>query len=112
MRDNPTVQAVVEGHTDSDGEAKYNQWLSERRADAVRTLLVDKYGVNPSQITAVGRGEEMPVADNNTAEGRATKSSRRTGNGRPQVSDNCLTDATDSARGGGIFVMVSFARSR
>ncbi len=71
MRDNPDVQTVVEGHTDSTGEANYNQWLSDRRAGAVRKLLVDKYGVNPSQITAVGRGEEMPVADNNSAEGRA-----------------------------------------
>jgi outer membrane protein OmpA-like peptidoglycan-associated protein len=61
---------VVEGHTDSIGEAKYNLWLSGRRAEAVRQLLIDQHGVNPSQITAVGRGEESPVADNHTADGR------------------------------------------
>jgi outer membrane protein OmpA-like peptidoglycan-associated protein len=60
----------VEGHTDSIGDPKYNLWLSERRAEAVRQLLVDQHGVNPSQISAVGRGEESPVADNHTAEGR------------------------------------------
>jgi outer membrane protein, adhesin transport system len=71
MKDNPKVNAVVEAHTDSTGTDQYNQWLSERRADAVFKLLVDKYGVNPAQLTAVGRGETMPVASNSTAEGRA-----------------------------------------
>ncbi len=71
MKDNPGINAVIEAHTDSVGTDKYNQWLSERRADSVLTLLVDKYGVNPTQLTAVGRGETMPVASNSTAEGRA-----------------------------------------
>jgi adhesin transport system outer membrane protein len=71
MKDNPKVNAVVEAHTDSVGTDKYNQWLSDRRAESVFTLLVDKYGVNPAQLTAVGRGETMPVASNSTAEGRA-----------------------------------------
>ena len=70
LADNPDARAVVEGHTDSIGDPKYNLWLSERRAEAVRQLLVDQHGVNPSQISAVGRGEELPVADNHTAEGR------------------------------------------
>ena len=70
LENNPDARAVVEGHTDSIGEAKYNLWLSGRRAEAVRQLLIDQHGVNPSQITAVGRGEESPVADNHTADGR------------------------------------------
>ena len=70
LEDNPDARAVVEGHTDSIGDAKYNLWLSGRRAEAVRQLLIDQHGVNPSQITAVGRGEESPVADNHTADGR------------------------------------------
>ena len=70
LENNPDARAVVEGHTDSIGEAKYNLWLSGRRAEAVRQLLIDQHGVNPSQIKAVGRGEESPVADNHTADGR------------------------------------------
>jgi len=71
MKDFPAVNAVVEAHTDDTGTDQYNQWLSERRAESVFNLLVDKYGVNPAQLTAVGRGETMPVASNSTAEGRA-----------------------------------------
>ena len=70
LANNPDARAVVEGHTDSIGEAKYNLWLSGLRAEAVRQLLIDQHGVKPSQITAVGRGEESPVADNHTADGR------------------------------------------
>ena len=71
LKDNPQISATVEGHTDSTGEEAYNQWLSERRAGAVRGLLVDREGVNPGQVSAVGLGESEPVADNHTREGRA-----------------------------------------
>jgi adhesin transport system outer membrane protein len=72
MKDNPGVRTVVEGYTDSVGDEKYNQWLSERRAQAVRDILVKQYGVDASQITAVGRGEGAPVASNSTEEGKAS----------------------------------------
>jgi outer membrane protein, adhesin transport system len=71
MKDFPQVKAVIEAHTDSVGSDQYNQALSNRRADAVYKMLVEKYGVNPAQLTAVGRGETMPVADNSTPAGRA-----------------------------------------
>ena len=71
LQANPDVVAVVEGHTDISGTQPYNQGLSERRADAVRSLLVDKQGVRETQITAVGYGQTRPLADNATAEGRA-----------------------------------------
>jgi adhesin transport system outer membrane protein len=71
LRDNPGVVAIVEGHTDITGTAEYNQWLSDRRAKAVRKMLVDKHGVRESQITAVGFGQTRPIADNNTVEGRS-----------------------------------------
>jgi len=71
LKDNPQLSAVVEGHTDSVGTEEYNQWLSERRAGAVRALLIDRDGVNPSQIKAVGYGESKPLADNRDAKGRA-----------------------------------------
>jgi outer membrane protein OmpA-like peptidoglycan-associated protein len=63
-----TVQVV--GHTDSDGDASYNQGLSERRANAVADVLMNG-GVPFSRINAIGRGEDQPVASNLTAEGKA-----------------------------------------
>jgi outer membrane protein OmpA-like peptidoglycan-associated protein len=61
---------IVEGHTDSQGSDAYNQALSQRRADAVRNYLVQK-GYPANQIQAHGQGEGSPVAENNSAEGRA-----------------------------------------
>jgi len=61
---------LVTGHTDSVGTEKYNQKLSERRADAVKAYLV-AHGVNAAVITAVGKGKDQPVASNKTKEGRA-----------------------------------------
>ncbi|QID18619.1 OmpA family protein [Nitrogeniibacter mangrovi] len=63
-------RAVIVGHTDSAGSARYNQALSEARADAVRAYIAGK-GVETSHMTAEGHGEDEPVADNATAEGRA-----------------------------------------
>ncbi|MEH6470121.1 MAG: OmpA family protein [Halopseudomonas sp.] len=67
---NPNAKVVINGHTDSVGAAAYNQDLSQRRAEAVAQYLIDNYGVAPNQISAVGHGEEVPLADNKTAEGR------------------------------------------
>jgi outer membrane protein OmpA-like peptidoglycan-associated protein len=61
---------VVEGHTDSQGKDDYNQALSQRRADAVRSYLVSR-GIAADLIQAAGKGELEPVADNKSAEGRA-----------------------------------------
>ncbi|HDS74046.1 MAG TPA: OmpA family protein [Firmicutes bacterium] len=61
---------LVEGHTDSQGSEAYNQTLSEQRAASVASKLLD-LGVAPERVTTVGHGEMMPVADNETAEGRA-----------------------------------------
>ena len=62
--------AVIEGHTDSMGEADYNKGLSERRANAVRDVLVKKMGINAQRVTAEGYGEERPRAANDTRDGR------------------------------------------
>ena len=61
---------VIEGHTDSQGKDDFNQQLSQRRAEAVRSYLVSR-GVPADMIKAVGKGEVEPIADNKTAEGRA-----------------------------------------
>ncbi|EZH80819.1 OmpA family protein [Ectopseudomonas composti] len=71
MKQYPQTSTVVEGHTDSVGSDTYNQGLSERRASAVRDVLVNQYGVESGRVQAVGYGESRPVADNATADGRA-----------------------------------------
>ena len=70
MKAHPDSTAVIEGHTDDRGDAAYNQQLSQRRADSVRAYLIEKKGVSADRITAVGYGEERPIADNATAAGR------------------------------------------
>ncbi|WP_181069410.1 OmpA family protein [Stutzerimonas azotifigens] len=71
MKQYPQTSTVVEGHTDSVGTDAYNQRLSERRANAVRDVLVNQYGVEGNRVNSVGYGESRPVADNATEEGRA-----------------------------------------
>lgn len=71
MNQYPQTSTTVEGHTDSVGSDAYNQGLSQRRANAVREVLVNQYGVDGSRVNAVGYGESRPVADNATDSGRA-----------------------------------------
>jgi outer membrane protein OmpA-like peptidoglycan-associated protein len=62
----------VLGYTDNTGSAKFNQALSRRRAQAVATYLAEQHHIQPRFIaTPTGLGEERPVADNSSAEGRA-----------------------------------------
>ncbi|MBK3867416.1 OmpA family protein [Pseudomonas stutzeri] len=70
MQQYPQTSTTVEGHTDSVGTDQYNQRLSERRAEAVRNVLVEEYGVEGGRVSSVGYGESRPVADNGTDEGR------------------------------------------
>ena len=66
----PTMRVRVVGHTDSTGSDAITDPLSRQRALAVKQYLEDR-GIAGSRIDAVGRGEHEPIADNNTAEGRA-----------------------------------------
>lgn len=65
------TRVTIEGHTDSVGAAAYNKALSQRRANAVRDVLVQRLDIEPNRVTAVGYGEERPIADNNVDTGRA-----------------------------------------
>ena len=69
LKDNPTLTIRVEGHTDSSGSAEVNQDISQRRAEAVMQALIDR-GVAAERISAAGRGEASPIADNATEAGR------------------------------------------
>ena len=70
LASSPDRLVVVEGYTDSQGSADHNLDLSQRRADAVRDYLMIK-GYSADQVRARGVGEESPIADNGTSEGRA-----------------------------------------
>jgi outer membrane protein OmpA-like peptidoglycan-associated protein len=65
----PSRTVMIEGHTDSVGNDDYNQGLSQRRADSVRSYLV-RHGIDAGRITAMGAGESTPVAGNESATGR------------------------------------------
>ncbi|SHL26559.1 Outer membrane protein OmpA [Roseovarius marisflavi] len=69
LNDYPNTTVQVVGHTDSDGDAGYNQRLSERRANAVADVLLEG-GVPFSRVRTFGRGENQPVASNLTEAGK------------------------------------------
>lgn len=69
-KEDPVSKMVVEGHTDSQGSASYNQDLSQHRAQAVRDYLVTR-GIASDRITAEGFGPTRSIADNSSPEGRA-----------------------------------------
>ncbi len=66
----PKTSARIEGHTDSMGEADYNKGLSQRRAEAVRDVLINEHKIDASRLEAIGYGEDKPRASNDTREGR------------------------------------------
>ncbi|MFA5661976.1 MAG: OmpA family protein [Bacteroidales bacterium] len=70
LKENPSLRFSVEGHTDATGSASSNQKLSEDRARAVVDRLVEM-GIDPGRLTGKGLGQNNPVADNSSAEGRA-----------------------------------------
>ena len=70
MTENPDLKFSVEGHTDSTGNPTSNQTLSEQRSQAIVAKLVE-LGIAQDRLTAVGKGQNSPIADNKTDEGRA-----------------------------------------
>jgi outer membrane protein OmpA-like peptidoglycan-associated protein len=65
----PDRTVVIEGYTDNVGSEQYNQGLSERRADSVRSYLAEQ-GIGVVRLAALGKGETGAVADNSSATGR------------------------------------------
>lgn len=71
MKQFDKTEVTVEGHSDDRGRDDYNKKLSQKRADAVKATLINEFKIDASRVKAVGYGEENPIADNATAEGRA-----------------------------------------
>jgi outer membrane protein OmpA-like peptidoglycan-associated protein len=70
LKDNPSIKAELQGHTDSQGTDEYNLKLSTARAKAVETWLVNN-GIKAERLVSKGYGESQPVASNDTETGRA-----------------------------------------
>ncbi len=71
LKEFPKAKGTIEGHTDSIGGKKYNERLSLRRAESVRSYLIKNFGIDAGRIAVKGFGLTKPVADNKTREGRA-----------------------------------------
>ncbi len=70
LLDFPSIRIEISGHTDNIGSKSYNKLLSQRRADSVVKYILSK-GINKSRIIAKGYGQEKPIEDNNTIDGRS-----------------------------------------
>ena len=76
LGDNPEIAVLIEGHTDNapytgSGQVKGNWDLSTKRATAIVEILQENESINPENLTAAGRGEFAPIADNDSTEGKA-----------------------------------------
>src|SRR5690606_2226855 len=69
VKDHPTANIQVDGHTDATGTAEYNKWLSDKRATSVKVFL-GSAGISSNRIATQGYGLEKPVDTNSTSEGR------------------------------------------
>lgn len=70
-QENANVYLEIQGHTDSTGAESYNLALGERRAEAVRLYLSAEHAIPLHRMSVISYGEERPIADNSTAEGRS-----------------------------------------
>jgi OmpA-OmpF porin, OOP family len=71
LETNPALKLLIEGHTDSVGDAAHNMDLSKRRAESVRSVLITQFNVDASRLTSAGLGSTKPVDTNDTPQGRA-----------------------------------------
>ena len=73
LKEHPNVKVEIQGHTDRtpNSSYSYNIRLSQKRAEAVKRVLVERFGISPDRIIAKGYGFTKPIAPNDTPEGRA-----------------------------------------
>ncbi|MFT6295541.1 MAG: OOP family OmpA-OmpF porin [Glaciecola sp.] len=72
MKQYSDIVIELQGHTDSRGAQAYNQGLSERRAMAVREVMIDRFDISSARVTSLGLGETQPATSNDTDAGRAS----------------------------------------
>jgi outer membrane protein OmpA-like peptidoglycan-associated protein len=72
LQQHAPLRLRIEGHTDNTGTPEGNQTLSQQRAESVRAFLMAEYGVSADRLEAVGMGQAVPAAPNDTEEGRQT----------------------------------------
>ena len=75
LSNNPSIKVEIQGHTDSKGLKSFNKKLSQKRAESVRKYLVKK-GINKNRVTAVGYGENQPIAKNTNSDGSDNEEGR------------------------------------
>lgn len=71
LQEHPQLNLLIEGHTDNTGDFDNNMELSKQRAEAVRSHLIDQYGVSKERLRSMGQGQAQPISTNDTEEGRA-----------------------------------------
>jgi OOP family OmpA-OmpF porin len=71
LKNNPKLKIEVAGYTDNVGSDAYNLKLSQKRAEAVKNVLVNQFGIDPNRIVAKGYGEKYPLVPNTTETNRA-----------------------------------------
>jgi OOP family OmpA-OmpF porin len=71
LETNPNLRLLIEGHTDSVGNAAHNLDLSKRRAEAVKAVLATQFKVDPARLTTAGLGSAKPIDSNDTPLGRS-----------------------------------------
>lgn len=71
LKENPSVKVTITGHTDNVGNAKDNQKLSEKRAEAVADYFVSNYKISKSRFETNGKGSSEPIVENNSESDKA-----------------------------------------
>jgi outer membrane protein OmpA-like peptidoglycan-associated protein len=71
LKENEAIRIQIIGHTDNTGNSGNNQSLSEQRAAAVKKYLNNTFSIDNNRMTTAGKGSSQPVAENNSAEGKA-----------------------------------------
>lgn len=70
LQEHSQTTVIIEGHTDNVGDPESNRMLSQKRADAIAEVLIDKFKIDSSRVKTIGYGETRPVSSNDDEQGR------------------------------------------
>lgn len=71
------VRIIIEGHSDKDGDETYNLELSQKRAEIIKKILIEKYGISKNRLDSVGHGSSKPLVEEDSSSGKNQKSINR-----------------------------------